>query len=107
MMHSTANLPSLLRSRRSSRLHFSLPLKMGWLPQHRPDSPIDDKFADLRYLHRPPDNLTDKIVCSLELYPCQILFIHKDMDKEAYQARKDEIHNAFQQASERLPNPPQ
>ena len=83
-----------------------LPILKWLIRQHRPDFPIEDQFADLRYLHKPPDNLTDKIVRSLELYPCQILFIHKDMDRETHEVRREEIHNALERAREQLSDTP-
>jgi RNAse (barnase) inhibitor barstar len=84
-----------------------LPLLKWLIREHRPAYPIEDQFADLRFLHKPPDNLVDKIVSSIKLYPCHILFVHKDTDRSTYQARKEEIYAAFQQASEQLLEIPQ
>ncbi|NJO06769.1 MAG: DUF4276 family protein [Chloroflexaceae bacterium] len=32
---------------------------------------------------------------SLELYPCDILFVHRDAEREPYQTRKDQIQQAL------------
>jgi len=79
-----------------------LPILKWTIRQHRAAQPIEDQFADLRLLHRPPETLADKIVRSIELYPCQILFVHRDSEKATHQTRKEEIYQAFNQASEKL-----
>lgn len=52
---------------------------------------INPAWADLRYLSSPPKTLEKRIATAIELYPCDLLFVHRDADRMTYQQRKDEI----------------
>ena len=57
--------------------------------------PIQAAWADLRVLPLPDrPRLTDKIKGSLEFYPCDLLFVHRDADKESRETRVQEISKA-------------
>ena len=76
---------------------------LRWLLQQKGVAiPIESTWADLRRLPRNIDisGLTRKISLSLELYPCDLLFIHRDTDKDTINTRKQEIINAIEQISE-------
>jgi len=60
-------------------------------------SPIQPDWADLRRLPRPPRDLPQRIRSSLELYPCDLLFVHRDAEGPAFEARKQEILGAIAQ----------
>jgi hypothetical protein len=56
---------------------------------------IQPAWADLRRLPRPPRPLADRVRTSLDLYPCDLLFVHRDAEGEGYAARKREIQEAL------------
>lgn len=56
---------------------------------------IEGKWADLRYARLASRRLEDRIERALDLYPCDLLFIHRDAEKESYEARRSEILTAL------------
>jgi hypothetical protein len=44
-----------------------------------------------------------RIQLSVELYPCQLLFIHRDAEKEAHATRVDEIRTALSKVNPHFP----
>jgi len=52
---------------------------------------IQPQWADLRRLRKPPKTLSLRIIQSLELYPCDLLFIHRDAEREPRENRVAEI----------------
>lgn len=63
------------------------------------DYAIDYKWADLERLASPPKSLAEKIKTSLEFYECDLLFIHRDAEKESREKRLEEINQAIQEAN--------
>lgn len=55
---------------------------------------IQSQWADLVRLLHPPKDLSGKIQKSLEDYPCDLLFIHRDADNSSPQGRLMEIQEA-------------
>ena len=81
-----------------------IPHLVWLLKQNGLNYSISPVWADLRMLPKRPNGLSEKIEKSLELYPCDLLFVHRDADRDdfaARNARKTEI----QQALNKL-NPP-
>lgn len=70
---------------------------LNWLLQiHLNDSAIQSQWADLRSLHRSlRDTLEKRIQLSIELYPCELLFIHRDAERDAHELRVNEIERAI------------
>lgn len=72
-----------------------LPILSWLLVEHRVLCPIQAEWADLGRLRNPPRTLASRIEWSLNLYPCDILFVHRDAeiraDRRSYQQRKAEI----------------
>ena len=56
---------------------------------------IQDNYADLRRLPRPPRGLVERIRKSVELYPCDLLFVHRDAEGEPRETRENEIRQAL------------
>lgn len=56
---------------------------------------IQAYWADLWRLPERPRTLADKIEKSVQLYPCDLLFVHRDADGEEPDARVDEIAAAL------------
>jgi hypothetical protein len=72
-----------------------LPILSWLLRQHRVMYPIQPDWADLGRLRNPPKDLSSKIEQSIDLYPCELLFVHRDAEKLSYIQRKDEIISAL------------
>ncbi len=57
--------------------------------------PVQSAWADLRFMPLPDrPRLTDKIKVSLDFYPCDLLFVHRDADRESREKRVQEIMKA-------------
>jgi hypothetical protein len=68
---------------------------LKWLlNQNGIDLPISFQWSELRHLRKVPRSLSDKIEKTLELYPCDILFIHKDAERDDPLAKKQEVMTA-------------
>lgn len=77
-----------------------LPILNWLLRQHTAGYAIQAEWAELRHLPRPPKGLAEKIQMGLDLYPCDVLFVHRDADREAYSTRVTEIRRALSQVDE-------
>ena len=73
-----------------------MPILDWLLYQHCPEQSVESAWADLAKLPRPPRTLPDKIMTALDLHPCDILFIHRDAEKEAFEVRFREITTALE-----------
>ena len=62
---------------------------------------VQFKFADLRRVPNPPRGLFERILLAVDLYPCHVLFIHRDAEAQSPQLRYEEIVRAGQLAAER------
>ncbi|MCD6346625.1 MAG: hypothetical protein J7L96_04315 [Bacteroidales bacterium] len=56
---------------------------------------INGEWADLRRLPNPPKSLSDRIIKAIELYKCDILFVHRDAENIAFDTRHQEIIDAL------------
>jgi hypothetical protein len=80
---------------------------LTWLLQQRGvNRAIQATWADLRRLPTPPQTLVDRIRWSLDLYPYDLLFIHRDAETLPRSARVAEIRAALIDASAAMPVPP-
>ncbi len=61
--------------------------------------PIEAAWADLRPFLKPPTQLADKIKSALDLYPCDLVFVHRDAEKEPREQRIAEIGHSMKLAS--------
>ncbi len=68
--------------------------------------PIAAEWADLRRLPKPPRRLPERIITTLSLYPADLLFVHRDAEKESLVVRRQEIQEALQKAGEKTGVPP-
>ena len=57
-----------------------LPILVWLLREHFGSIPIQPEFSDLRRLQNPPRDLSARIDTSIELYPCDLLFVHRDAE---------------------------
>lgn len=72
-----------------------LPILTWLLRQNGVDLAIQATWADLRRLPTPPRALRDRIALALELYPCDLLFVHRDAEGQSLSVRQDEIEQAI------------
>lgn len=72
---------------------------LNWLLKNLlSDCAIQHQWADLRGIPRSRANtLADEIKLSIELYPCDLLFIHRDAEKEPHEVRINEIQTVTSQ----------
>lgn len=84
---------SLLTEGSSDRV--LIPMLSWLLREHCPNLAIQPEWADLRRLPAPPQNLTERVIKCLELYPCDLLFVHRDADKVSLKQRVREIREAL------------
>ncbi len=69
---------------------------LTWLlQQHLPNHAVQSEMAELWRLPKPPKGLPERIERSLSLYPCDLLFVHRDAEREQRQTRLAEIHAAL------------
>jgi hypothetical protein len=80
---------------------------LTWLLQaHLVDCAIQHEWADLRRVPKSlKDTFSKRIQLAVELYPCELLFIHRDAEKEPRQKRVDEIRKAKEEAGESVSVP--
>ncbi len=69
---------------------------LSWLfYTHCPEYAIQPEWADLSRLPRAPKKLPERIQWSVDLYPCELLFIHRDAEKIPWQQRASETRQAL------------
>lgn len=59
--------------------------------------------AELWRLPAKPKNKPEQLLMAVELHPCDVLFFHRDAEKEPPRVRFDEIRKAFEKAGIQLP----
>jgi hypothetical protein len=63
------------------------------------DAQIESAFADLGVVRERPRTLHDRIRKAVELYPCDILFVHRDAESSPPEERITEIRRAVDAAA--------
>jgi hypothetical protein len=77
-----------------------IPILNWLLKTHLNDCAIQPQWADLRPFDKSLRNTFEKrIKLSLDLYPCELLFIHRDAEKDPHKTRINEICNAVTQSA--------
>ena len=76
-----------------------LPILTWLLRQYCGAIPIQAEFADLRRLSPSPRKLSERINRSVELYPCDLLFVHRDAESAPIEEREAEIRKALEESS--------
>lgn len=69
---------------------------LEWLLKQSGVTSVVSTWADLSRLRVKPNSLTEKIERSLDLYPCDVLFIHRDAEREPPDNRREEITSALE-----------
>ncbi|HYA40849.1 MAG TPA: hypothetical protein VEF34_06075 [Syntrophobacteraceae bacterium] len=80
-----------------------LPILSWVLLEQKISCPIQSEWADLRRLPVQLRKLTERIENAVELFPCDLLFVHRDAESRTYQERKAEILKALEGARSDIP----
>lgn len=72
---------------------------LAWLLRRHTEELFEPQWADLRGLPKPPKILAERIATALDLYPCDLLFIHRDAEREPHASRVAEIRAALAENS--------
>ena len=75
---------------------------LTWVLRKKGDvSLVQPEWADLRRLPQPPQGLHERILSAINLFPCELLFIHRDAEREDPESRYKEIRIALHEATKR------
>lgn len=80
-----------------------LPLLRWILLQSGTSLPLQENWADPRLIRAESGGLATRLRKTLDLYPCDLLFVHRDAEKQEPQARRDEIANALAELTDPPP----
>jgi hypothetical protein len=80
-----------------------LPILEWILHQLLPNCEIKREFANPRDIPIQTPGLVEKIQAAIHYYPCQLLFIHRDAEREEPDKRHEEIQTAANQAGINIP----
>ena len=75
-----------------------MPLLTWLLRRNGVRGPITPQWADLQRLPRRPRGLSERIEYSVDLYPCDLLFVHRDAERQPAVHRVQEIDRAITDA---------
>jgi len=75
-----------------------MPILSWLLYQRLPRCAVQHRWADLRPLPKPPKVLHEWIQTAIELYPCNLLFVHRDAEGESLLGSRSEVDDAVRQA---------
>jgi hypothetical protein len=79
---------------------------LSWLLRiYLSDCKIEDQAAwvDFRALRKPPDTLVERVKWVQLFATCDLLFVHRDAEKQSLESRTAEIQQALAQAEYKLP----
>lgn len=63
--------------------------------EHLAEADLEGEWADLGRLPDPPKGLVMRMETSLRLYPCDLLFVHRDAEGQPVEKRQSEISEAW------------
>lgn len=71
-----------------------IPILTWLLRRHCGPLAIQAEFADLRRLPIPPKKLFERIAQAVELFPCDLIFVHRDAENAAIEHRLKEVSDS-------------
>lgn len=83
-----------------------MPILTWLLREHLPNLAVQGRWADLRQWLNHPKTQCEKIRAAVRLYPCNLLFVHRDAERISAMDRKNEIETAVRDALVRDTIPP-
>jgi len=72
---------------------------LRWLLAQHATTPFEQNWADLWRWPRPPAKLAGRVEAALDLYPCDLLVVHRDAEREPPENRAREIAEATRACS--------
>lgn len=69
------------------------------LRQAKVSAELQLEWADFQGLRARPIRLVERVTKAIELYPCEVLFVHRDAEAQGADTRYGEIRQAIQQVS--------
>jgi len=81
-----------------------LPILVWAIRQHDSKCQVQPVWADLRRVPRPPRTLSERFKLANDLYPCDLLFVHRDAENQDKQLRYQEIQDAITQSGIAIPH---
>src|SRR5579863_2023116 len=77
---------------------------INWTLKHAAGVPLSEgRRAEFWRLPKKPLTQADRLLKAVELFPCDILFVHRDAERDPPHLRFNEISQAFDQAGITLP----
>lgn len=78
---------------------------IAWLLAQHLSSDITTRpqWANLSRVKSKPSSLAERIKATVSLYPCDLLFVHRDAEREAPEERRDEVERAVRQGNSTNP----
>jgi hypothetical protein len=67
---------------------------LEWLVAQLTTTEIEIRWADLSGLRKRPQGRSERLVLATRLYPCRILFVHRDAENQDPELRHDEVRTA-------------
>jgi len=67
---------------------------LRWVLGVLTSEPVELRWGDLRGLAAPPRSLRARLTCAVELYPCRLLFVHRDAERQPAEERHVEVEEA-------------
>lgn len=70
---------------------------INWVLGHDPQRRFSEfipQVADLGLLRNPPKDLTARMQAACRQFPCDLLFVHRDAERESVEKRHREIRDA-------------
>lgn len=67
---------------------------LRWVIRQQSELAVTITWADLRGLRRPPRSLAERLRLAVDMYPCDLLFVHRDAERASPDLRRDEIAKA-------------
>jgi hypothetical protein len=74
-----------------------LPILSFVLREHGAET-VEPQWADIGRLREPPQTLPARIRAAIDLYPCDLLFVHRDAEGAGHEFRRAEIIRALDAA---------
>ncbi len=68
---------------------------IDWLLAENSTRAFQGQWADLRLVAQPPRSLRERVALALQVYPCEVLFIHRDAEQRPREPVVEEIRQGL------------
>ena len=68
---------------------------LSFVLRERGAETVEPQWADIGRLREPPQELPHRIRAAIDLYPCDLLFVHRDAERVGHDVRREEIIRAL------------